>query len=95
MRAEEYVIVCYNYGCNHSIRKQKTIRLRNRDDSPVTFRTAIEKAKAFRYSGEWDDVCLYRSREVLDEIPIVGFAAPYPKTAFAKREEGQWQKTRA
>lgn len=87
MRAEEFVIVCYNYGFNHSIKRQKTIRLRNKEDSPVTFYEAIKKAKEIKYSGEWDEVCLYRSREILDEIPIVGFAAPYPKTVFGRDRE--------
>ncbi len=83
----EYVIVCVNYGYNHSVREKMTIRMREGRRRPTTLMDALGRAKEVKYSGKWDDVFLYRSREVLDEIPIVGFAAPYPKTVFGRDRE--------
>ena len=86
MKSREYVIVCINYGYNHSIREKKTLRLVDSSRRPITFYDAIAKAKEIKYSGKWDDVCLYQSREELEEIAIVGFRAPYPKTVFGTKE---------
>ncbi len=68
MRNEKYIVVCLKYGYGKTILKKKTFNFIDKDYRPLTIGNAMKKALELRGSGEWDDVLIYKSKVVLEEV---------------------------